>query len=484
MHEGPTPRPETSLRVRASRGTTAILVGQMAAQILRLLGNLALSRLLFPEAFGLAALVSLVLFGLEQVFNLGVQASIVRHERGDERRFVDTAWTIQVVRGVALWIGGIALAPLLARFYGQEQLTELVRVASFAAVLLGLTSTKLFILTRRLELERRVAIELLSQVAALVFMVAFAWWQRSVWALVLGGLVNQASIVVLSHLWLPGPGNRFAWDAEAARELFSFGGWVFASSGLSFLANQFELALLGRLIPAGPLGVYSVGAMIPNLLRDVLGRFAMSVLGPALSETHREKGSSVPSRYAAARRVTLPGGLLLGLAAAITAPAFFHKLYDPRYADAGWIAQLALLRFWFSYLQVTGCSTLLALGDARTWVVSSAVGTVGVAAGCLLGFEIGSLSGVLVGTAIGMAASWAVPAFQLRRRGLASPLPELGYTVLGALLAVLALGAGPLLGPALGIEDASLRTLAAGLAVVIPFGLWVARRVLGVARLV
>jgi O-antigen/teichoic acid export membrane protein len=482
MQEGSAPSPSRSLRVRASRGTLALLGGQFGAQILRLVGNLVLSRLLFPEAFGLAALVMVVLFGLDQIFNVGIQASIMRHERGDERPFLDTAWTIQVARGVALWMVGLALAPLVARFYGKPELADLVRVASFAAVLMGLTSTKLFTLTRRLELERRVAIDLMGQAAALIFMVAFAWRHRSVWALVLGGLVNQAAIVLLSHAWLPGPRNRFAWDPEAARELFGFGGWVFASSGLSFTANQFEVVMLGRLIPAGPLGVYSVGSMLPNLLRDVLSRLAASVLAPALSEANRESASSVRARYAAARRVTLPAGLLIALGAAVVAPAFFGLLYDPRYADAGWIAQLSLLRFWFAYLQVTGCSTLLALGDARTWAVSSAVGTVGVAAGCLLGFQVAALPGVLVGTALGMAASWAVPATQLLRRGLASPLPDLGYTALGAALAALALAAGPVLGARLGIADPGLRTLVAGTLVLAPFGLWVARRVLGAVR--
>jgi O-antigen/teichoic acid export membrane protein len=483
MEEGSVPSPIRSLRARASRGTLALLGGQLGAQILRVLGNLLLTRLLFPEAFGLAALVSLVLVGFEQLFNLGVQASIMRHERGDERRFLDTAWTIQVLRGAALGALGFALAPLLARAFGKPELAELLRVACFAAILMGFTSTKLYGLTRRLELERRVAIDLLAQTAALAFMIAHATHYRSVWALVLGGLVNQAVIVLLSQVWLPGPRNRFAWDREAARELFGFGGWVFASSGLSFLANHLETALLGRLVAAGPLGVYGVGSMVPNLLRDLLGRLAMSVLAPALSEAYRKSGDSARARYADARRLTLPAGLAMGLGAAVAAPAFFGQLYDARYADAGWIAQLALLRFWFSYLQATACSTLLALGDARAWLASSAVGTVSVTAGCLLGFELAELPGLLVGTAAGMAASWAPAAWRLQRRGIASPWPELGYTALGALLAALALGAGPVLGPALGIADPGLRTLVAGSLVLSPFGLWVARRVLANLRL-
>jgi O-antigen/teichoic acid export membrane protein len=468
--------------VRATRGTLVSTAGQVGAQLLRLVSNLVLSRLLFPEAFGTMAIVFLFVAAVEQVSNLGIQASLVRHPRGEQPALRDTAWTVQIARGLVLWMAGAALAPLVAALYREPAFRALLPAASFGAVLMGLTSTKLLLLTRRLELGRRVAIELAGQAVALLGMLSLAWGHRSVWVLVAGGLVNQAAVAVLSHVWIPGPRDRLAWDTEAARELLSFGKWVFASSGLSFLANQMDVALLGRLVPAGVLGVYSIGTILPNLLRDLLGRLGSSVLMPALSESDRESRAILRARYAAARRVMLPAGLLLALGVAVVAPAFFGKLYDPRYADAGWIAQLALPRFWFAYLQLTSSLALLALGDARTWALSSAIGAAGVTAGCLLGFAWAGLPGLLAGSAVGMAASYLVPALQLLRLGIATPLLDLAYTALGAALAALALGLGPLVGPALGIADPGLRTLALGLAALAPFGLWAARRLLREVR--
>lgn len=45
------------LRSRALRGTAITLGGTAGAQFMRLLSNLILTRLLFPEAFGLMALI-------------------------------------------------------------------------------------------------------------------------------------------------------------------------------------------------------------------------------------------------------------------------------------------------------------------------------------------------------------------------------------------------------------------------------------------
>ncbi|MEX2209239.1 MAG: oligosaccharide flippase family protein [Myxococcota bacterium] len=474
---GALPGTGQSLRARASRGTLVSLAGQGASQLLRLGGNLLLARLLFPEAFGLMAIVYLVIFALEQISNIGIGAAVMRFERGEQPEFLNTAWTLQIVRGVGLWLIALALTPVVADFYRLPELRSILPVASLAAVLIGFSSTKLLVLYRRLDLTRLVAIEFSGQCAALLVMIAIAYTQRSVWALVLGGLANQAVVLVLSHVAIPGPRNRVAWNADDARSIYSIGKWVIASSGVSFLLAQIDIALLGRLIPAAVLGVYSMGLIIPNLLRDVAFRLSSSVLAPIVAESNRQSPAMLRERYAAARRLTLPTALLTALGAAALGPAFFAYLYDARYHDAGWICQLALLRFWFAYLQVSGCLTLLSIGHGREWAISNLVGLAGSTTGCLVGFQLGELPGLLVGMAIGTALGAAVPILRLQQLGIASPLPELRYTALGlclALLLVAVSGASSLIP----IADPALRTLIGGGIALSPYALWALFRIL------
>ncbi len=467
-----------SVRVRASRGTMVSLVGQGIAQVLRLGGNLVLARLLFPEAFGVMAIVYLVVFALDQISNIGIGAAIMRFDRGEEPVFLDTAWTMQAIRGVGLWLVSVAATPLVASFYHMPELTTILPIAAFGVVITGLTSTKLMVLTRRLDLTRAVAIEISGQLAALVVMMTIAWMHPSVWALVWGGLVNAFVIALLSHLAIPGPGNRFAWNRDDARAIYSIGKWVLASSGVSFLLAQIDVALLGRLVPAGLLGVYTMGSVIPSLLRDLSFRLSSSVLAPVVAEANRESPGVLRERYAAARRLTLPTAMVAALGAAVVAPAFFAVLYDSRYADAGWIAQLALFRYWFAYLQVSGCLTLLSMGIGSTWAVSNVVGLIGTTAGGLIGFHVGSLPGLLIGVAIGTALGALVPIVHLQRLGVASPLPELRYTLAGLALAAVLYGAVHYSDGVVAIANPALRTLVVGGIAVAPIAVWAALRVL------
>ena len=89
-----------SLRSLALRGSAWTLVGYGGALTLRLASSLVLTRLLFPEAFGVAALVGIFMQGLQMFSDIGVGPNIIRSPRGDDPDFLNTAWTLQVGRGL------------------------------------------------------------------------------------------------------------------------------------------------------------------------------------------------------------------------------------------------------------------------------------------------------------------------------------------------------------------------------------------------
>ena len=118
------------------------------SQVIRLAGNLVLTRLLFPEAFGLMAIVSVVLVGLEMFSDLGIGASLVQRRERPGRTFVQTAWTLQVFRGVVLWLIASAAAWPLAHFYREPLLAPVLVAASFTLVLVGFKSPAVHLCAR------------------------------------------------------------------------------------------------------------------------------------------------------------------------------------------------------------------------------------------------------------------------------------------------------------------------------------------------
>jgi O-antigen/teichoic acid export membrane protein len=142
-----------SLTGRATRGATWAVLGFATSQVLRLGGNLILTRLLFEEAFGLMALVQVVQQGLGLFSDIGIGPSIVQNKRQDDA-FLNTAFTLQAARGVVLTLVGVALGQPVAAFYGEPELAYLLPFVSLTAFIAGFNSTRVFTLSRELSLGR------------------------------------------------------------------------------------------------------------------------------------------------------------------------------------------------------------------------------------------------------------------------------------------------------------------------------------------
>jgi O-antigen/teichoic acid export membrane protein len=329
-------------RARALRSSVLVAVGFGGSNVLRLASNLILTRLLFPEAFGLMALVQVFMVGLQMVSDLGINLSIIQHDRGEEPDFLNTAWTIQIVRGVLLWLGSCAIAYPVAHVYGEPQLASLIPVVGLNAILLGFTTTRIALVNRNLQIGVQTMTDLMSQVVSLLAIVILAYLTRSVWALVFGGLFGGAVKVASQHILLKGPANRLHFDREISREI-----------------------LLGTYVSLTDFGIFSIAfilAMVPlQLAQAAGGQIIFPIYRKFLTTADPENRAKVSK----ARRSVLVSTVLLSGALSIASIPLVNLLYDTRYHKAGPI--LALLGFSIT-AQITTSNydgAYLSHGDSR-----------------------------------------------------------------------------------------------------------------------
>lgn len=352
-----------SLRSLAMRGSAWTFLGFGASQALRLASHLVLSRLLFPEAFGLMALVGVFMSGLELFSDVGIGPSLIQNKRGDEPNFYNTAWTIQVLRGLALTVAaGLLAYPVAVGWFRKPELVPLMVAAGLVTAIAGFNSTKLFAANRHLAFGRLTALELGIQAATLALTIALAYALRSVWALVAANLAGAGLRMLSSHLALPGPGNRLRLDRGAARELFAFGRWIFLATAINFLASQGDRLILGRLLDDRALGVYSVAFLLADTPMRLIASLSQRVLFPAISRVHREDPTRVGEVYRKARWRLDPLGLVpLGLVVGL-APDLVALLLDRRYAGAGPMLRALAVRAAIGCSLAPAASALMAIG--------------------------------------------------------------------------------------------------------------------------
>lgn len=397
MTDAKSPEPAVGLFARVLTGSALTAGSYALTQVLRLGSNLILTRLLFPEAFGMMALVSVVLVGLAMFSDIGIGPAISQSRKGDDPAFLDTAFAINVVRGAVLFGLTCLAAVPMAGFYDAPELQMLLPVAGLTLLIAGFNPTRIDTANRHLMLGRVTLLDLIAQVIGIAVIVVLALAFASVWALVWGAIVGSAAKLVLMHACLPGRANRFQWQPEAAHDLVHFGKWIFLSTACGFALSQGDKAILGAYLPLGTLGIYNIGyflAAFPVLL-------AGAVTGRIMIPIYRDRppaASALNAGRLRRLRFALTGGVLLSLAlVGIFAQPIVGLLYDDRYQGAAAVMVLLVMAQMPQVIGMTYDQSALAAGNSRGYFQVMAARAVVQTAAFLCGVHFGGLAGALVG---------------------------------------------------------------------------------------
>ncbi len=275
--------------------------------------------------------------------DMGIQKSIIQSRFGTKPLFLDTAWTLQILRGISLAaiVCGLALS---LSFFGNTlnptsalahpQLPIILTILALNLVISGFRSTKSPIADRNLDLGKKISIEIASQAIALLAMISCALISPTIWALVVGAIVQEVIKLILEFILLPGNMNKFRWNKKYAIDIFHFGKWVFASSILGFWVLNGDRVILAANISAEQLGIYSIAIFIIGSIRGAINSILHKVMFPSFSQSVRASDNYLAVYY----RFRLPlDFFIIGLSGflIVTGNMIIKILYDARYHDAG-----------------------------------------------------------------------------------------------------------------------------------------------------
>lgn len=391
------------LESRALRATLWTVVSYGAAQSLRVVNSLVLTRLLVPSAFGQMTLVTTVIVGITLLSDIGLGPSIIQSARGDDPRFLNTAWTLQVIRGTVMWMVALLLSWPAARFYHDPTLLKVLPVLALSMILTGFNSTNLLTLSRHMSVRRLFAIDFSTQVVALLVTVAWAYRWPSIWALVGGNLASSLYRLTLSHRAsiVPGIRNRFLWDKESLSNILHFGKWIFLGTAFFFFASQADRLILGKVVSLSVLGVYGIAFSLSDIPRSVIGAFSSKVGYPFIAKIIHLPLAEFRAQYLRYRVFALLIGAFLLSLMVVFGDQLVLRLYKPAYADGAWMVPILALGLWHTLLYQTTNPVLFSLGKSKYNAMGNAAYCAAVLIGIPVAFHFYGLLGAVIAVAAG-----------------------------------------------------------------------------------
>ena len=297
---------EESLRQQAVGGAVWKFSEKFGVQLMQIVIQIILARLLSPDDYGMIGLLT-IFINISDVFLLqGFTTALIQKKEADELDFA-SVYFANLLGSVLLYGVFFWMAPYVALFYDQPQLTQLMRVLSlnviigaFCAVHNAIVSKKLAF---RLSFMRNIASTLTQGLVGVVM--AFAG--GGAWSLVgsrLAGTFVGAVVLCLTVAWRP----QFRFSAARLRTLFSFSSKLLGTNLLNTVFNNIHSLVIGRFFTAADVGYYQRGQQIPHAAMTAVDGSMSEVLYPTLSLLQKE-----PDRLKGAMRRSMKTSMFLAL---------------------------------------------------------------------------------------------------------------------------------------------------------------------------
>jgi lipopolysaccharide exporter len=356
--------PPENVSARVVSGSVWVLVGFGANAIVNLARTVILARALTVDAYGAAAAVLVISRLLGGVGSMGLQVAAVQMKREPDDDLLNTVWTIdrlflKLLSGVLLF----AFAPVVAEFFGSAELTGPVRGLALFPIVMGFENNAMVVLSRRLEMRRRIQLDLSSALGGAVVIPAALIWP-SAWVVVISLVVGRLTRTIASYVVYPKlPRIRF--DKDAFLELFPFGRFVFLQNLLMIVRDQIDKLLIASLVGTAALGIFELGQRLGGQIISVVDNIALKVLFPIFARTQGDLSLGA-HRYLTTLEVlaviVLPTAALLALGADAITPLLFGPGWEEAVPAVRGLSLAAAIRV------LSGASRPLIRGFGRSGV--------------------------------------------------------------------------------------------------------------------
>jgi O-antigen/teichoic acid export membrane protein len=269
-----------SLKQSAVSGVRWSLVAQIVRQIMQFLTTAVLARLLSPGDFGLVGMAT-VTTGFISIFNdLGTSAAIIQRKQISDS-LVSTIFWVNVIIGLLASLILLVCSPLVAIFYREPRVTEVLRVLALTFIISGFSIAHKAILEKKIAFRILAKIEIISVILGSITGISSAFLGLGVWSLVVQTLVFVSSTSIL--LWLTSQWKpQFVFCVNDLREVSSYSLNLTGFSVFNYFVRNADYILIGRFLGPQDLGYYTLAyrLMLYPLqnVSSVIGRVMFPVL--------------------------------------------------------------------------------------------------------------------------------------------------------------------------------------------------------------
>jgi len=323
------------------------------------------ARLLFPQDYGLIALVA-VFISFANIFVVsGFNTALIQKKEADEVDF-SSVFYLSLSLAALIYFVLFVTAPVIAGFFREPQLIIVLRVLSLTLFFGAINSVQNTYLAKNMMFKKQFFSSVGGILVSGIVGVAMALIGCGVWALVIQQLVNQFIITIILWFtvkWRP----RLIFSLKRTKILFAFGWKLLVSSLLDATDKNIRTLSIGRYYSSDMLGYYNRGQHIPTLISNNLNTSIQSVMFPAFA-SHQDDRKRIKHMMKRAIRVSsfIMFPMMVGLA--VISEQLVEILLTNKWMSVVPFLQISCAAEALTHIHVINLQAINALGRSDTFL--------------------------------------------------------------------------------------------------------------------
>lgn len=331
-----------NLAIKGVKWTTLSTVIAALASIIKLS---ILSRYLDKEAFGLMALVNVVLGFMNLFMDLGLATAILHFQDMTKKEYASLYWT-NILMSLLLF-GVLALAsPFIASFYEEPELKILFILMALSVLISALGRQFKTIEQKALNFKFISIVEASSSLISLGLAIVLAILDYGVYALVFSALCYYLLMNISFFIrGLIKQGLLLHFKFKETHKFLKIGMYQMGGQTLNYFNKDLDVLLIGKLLGSEVLGGYSLAKQLVARPAMIINPIVMNVVSPALSR-YQHSLEELKNKYFTVCRSLATINFFAYLLIAIFAPILVDVLYGEAFSHITPIVQILALYFF------------------------------------------------------------------------------------------------------------------------------------------
>jgi len=390
-----------SLKNKTVKGLGWSALDNVARYGMQFVIGIVLARLLSPDDYGLLGLTGIFTVVCTALVNGGFTTALIRKKDATDDDF-NTAFICNLGMSLLLYAVVFVCAPLIADFFGREELVALVRVSSLGLIIGAMGMVQQTRLTKRIDFKTQTKITIIASAISGAVGIGMAVMGFGVWALVAQQLMSHALRTIQLYIynrWLP----RLRFSTESFHDLFGFGWKMMVSALIDAVWKELYQVVVGKFYSPATLGQYTRARHYAKLFSSNLTTVVERVTYPVLSSIQDDKERMVSAYRRIIRTSMFITAVALFSLGAVSEPLIYCMI-GPKWHEASTYLPFICITYSLYPLHAINLNMLKVQGRSDLFLGLEIIKKVITLAPLFVGAFIGIMPMLLVNMFVGIIA--------------------------------------------------------------------------------